>query len=165
MSMDKSYDVGAMKAFSLLDSRRQRMSKQNLSAANFSREIALRLYYSEMCIRITIGDHEQKIMFDDIYGVEVQEPSLDQEEPVLVIHTFANEEFKDKNCCGCSKNTVHKKRVIRQVSLLASSMQIAQEWHRRLLWAIDLKMYRDDSDPHKRKILVLLNPFGGAGAA
>ena len=34
-----------------------------------------------------------------------------------------------------------------------------------MLWAIESKPFVADSDPEKTKILVLLNPFGGAGAA
>ena len=42
---------------------------------------------------------------------------------------------------------------------------MAYEWKRRFLWALENKYYRDDEDPQKRKVLILLNPFGGAGAA
>ena len=70
-NLEKSFDVGAMKSFRLLDSRLQR-STRNSNGSFISDQVALRLYYSEMCIRITIGDHEQKIKFEDIYGVEAQ---------------------------------------------------------------------------------------------
>lgn len=48
---------------------------------------------------------------------------------------------------------------------MASSFDQVAEWRRRLLWALDNKVYRDDEDPRPRRALVLLNPFGGAGAA
>ena len=84
---------------------------------------------------------------------------------ILCIHTFAKENYHEKNCCGCSKSETKSKRVLRETALLASSVELAQEWRRRLLWALENKLYRDDSDPKPRNALVLLNPFGGAGAA
>jgi len=33
------------------------------------------------------------------------------------------------------------------------------------LWALEDKCYEAGLDPPKRKVLVLINPFGGAGAA
>ena len=49
--------------------------------------------------------------------------------------------------------------------MTTSDTTLAHEWRRRILWALENKVYIDDQDPPKRKILVLLNPFGGAGAA
>ena len=89
-----------------------------------------------------------------------------QENAILCIHTFANERYHPKNCCGCSKSSVNlRKRVLRETALLASSFDVAQEWRRRILWALENKVYRDECDPKPRNALVLLNPFGGAGAA
>ena len=51
------------------------------------------------------------------------------------------------------------------VEMASVSNALAVEWQRRLLWALEGKPYREDAEPQKRKILVLINPFGGAGAA
>ena len=42
---------------------------------------------------------------------------------------------------------------------------MGKEYHRRILWALEGNTYREDREPEKPKYLVLLNPFGGAGAA
>ena len=49
--------------------------------------------------------------------------------------------------------------------MASNSNQLAYEWRRKLLYAIEGKQYQAESDPVKRKILILINPFGGAGAA
>lgn len=107
---------------------------------------------------------EIRLDLNDIYAVDVV-TSVNTDSAVLNIYSFAKESKKAKNCCGCTKAKVLTKRVLRQKSLLSSSIDVAKEWHRRLLWALDNKFYHDDYDPEKRKLLVLLNPFGGAGAA
>ena len=74
-------------------------------------------------------------------------------------------DVRKKNCCGCRKKETERKRLLRRTSLLATSLDVANEWRRRLLWALENKMFNDEEDPQKRKVLILLNPFGGAGAA
>ena len=51
------------------------------------------------------------------------------------------------------------------ISLASVSQNLAITWERKLLWALDGKPYSPDIEPEKRKLLVLINPFGGAGAA
>ena len=51
-------------------------------------------------------------------------------------------------------------------SVTAKSKEVATEWRNRILWALEGKYCEDvTKEPHKRKVLVLANPFGGAGAA
>jgi sphingosine kinase len=51
------------------------------------------------------------------------------------------------------------------VSLACESSDLALEWRRRLLWALEKKPFEGEREPDQRKVLVLVNPFGGAGAA
>ena len=41
----------------------------------------------------------------------------------------------------------------------------AAKWRSVLLWAANSDTVKDTGEPDKRKALVLLNPFGGAGTA
>ena len=107
---------------------------------------------------------EIRLELNDIYAVDVV-TSVNTDSAVLNIYSFAKEGIKAKNCCGCTQSQVLTKRVLRQKSLLSNSVIVAHEWQRRLFWALDNKIYQDDCDPKKRKLLILLNPFGGAGAA
>ena len=90
---------------------------------------------------------------------------ISDNQAILCIYTFAREVNREKNCCGCTTQETKSKRVLRETALLATSIELAQEWRRRLLWALESKVYRDECDPKPLKALVLLNPFGGAGAA
>jgi len=105
-----------------------------------------------------------RIEFGDIYGVSLEVPAPDSQEAILHIHSFAHETIRAKNCCGCSKSKKLRQRVVRQTSLLCAT-QTASEWHRRMLWGLAKLPYEHDRDPVKPKLLVLSNPFGGAGAA
>jgi len=49
--------------------------------------------------------------------------------------------------------------------MYAATEALALEWRLRILWALVDKPYKGEEEPYKRKLLVLANPFGGAGAA
>ena len=101
-----------------------------------------------MCARITLPKSEIKIDFNDIYAVQVEQMPHSQDElPILHIYQFPKKDVKTKNCCGCETNTTEQKRVLEKTSLLASSLEVAHEWRRRLLWALENKMFNDDQDP------------------
>ena len=160
--LDVSQDVG-IKGFSLLSNRLRRRGDIN-AMVNQAEPVSIRLFFQESCARLTLNQSEIRIDFDDIYSVAVQKVQ-DAENGILIIRTFANQNYHPKNCCGCSKKVTLRKRVLAETALLANSFEMVSEWRRRLLWALDNKVYRDDEDPRPRRALVLLNPFGGAGAA
>ena len=89
-------------------------------------------------------------------------PSESNNNHILQLHTFAKEEISVRSCCCRRRENRRKHRVI---SLASVSQNLAVTWQRKLLWALDDKPYSPDSEPEQRKILVLINPFGGAGAA
>ena len=81
---------------------------------------------------------------------------------ILQLHTFAREESSVRTCC-CRSNEI--RRNLRVISLASVSQNLAVTWQRKLLWALEGKAYLPDVDPEQRNLLVLINPFGGAGAA
>ena len=121
----------------------------------------LRIYYRDECIRITAEGEERRYSFDDIVGATTSSSEASQNF-LLQLHTFAKEQ-PARGCCGCRSSEV--KRVPKVTSLASISRDLATTWRRKLLWAIEGKPYNEESDPERRKVLVLINPFGGAGAA
>lgn len=70
MGLDTSHDVG-IKGFQLISTRAYKR-RDPADIVDSSMEISIRLYFSEMCARITLQKSEMKIDFNDIYAVEVE---------------------------------------------------------------------------------------------
>jgi len=75
---------------------------------------------------------------------------------------FAVEEVVSGGCCGAN---TEEKRVLRTVTLDFHDEEKAARWRSLLLWTANTQEPKFENEPHKRKALLLLNPFGGAGAA
>ena len=54
---------------------------------------------------------------------------------------------------------------MRVYKMVHQNKALGEEWRRRILWAQQKNAFDANEDPLKRKVCVLVNPFGGAGAA
>jgi len=77
----------------------------------------------------------KSIKFRDIFGVQKSRKLKDTLE-CIEIHSFGKEEMYEGNGCGCRGELTHK-RVLRVMTLQAENVAIANEWERRLLWAME----------------------------
>jgi hypothetical protein len=102
---------------------------------------------------------------DDIVSVH----ESDTDNKLLIITTFANK-LSRKGCC-CTRVQV---RELKEINLLFDNYSTATLLRRSLLWNLNRGVIVDgiviagedpSRDPPRRRVLVLINPFGGAGAA
>lgn len=107
----------------------------------------------------------KEFKFRDIIGV-TQQLRVKGSMHCLDIHTFAREEEFPTSCGCCRSSTATNHRVQRMTILGADNEALANEWRNRILWAaIAYKPYVEGKEPKKRRMMILINPFGGAGAA
>ena len=98
--------------------------------------------------------------FSSIIGVKVENP-IEQRQPgcLLRIVTFAKVTITE-GCC----RSVSTKRQFMTVLVQFRTLQEAEAHRIKILWALEGKEAQAEA-PRARKMLILANPFGGAGAA
>jgi hypothetical protein len=108
-------------------------------------------------------------LHEDLELVDLISLNITHDNNELVFTSFVKESVRTGCCC---KRT--EKRFLNSIVLLYEEIAYAERFRRILLWELNKGVMVNgtiinekvpEQDPPKRKVLVLINPFGGAGAA
>ena len=108
-------------------------------------------------------------MHEDLELNDLISLNITRDNNELVFSTFVKESVRTGCCC-----TRTEKRFLKSIVLLFEEITQAERFRRSVLWELNKGMMVDgtiinekvaEQDPPRRKVLVLINPFGGAGAA
>lgn len=114
----------------------------------------------------TTSPYIETYKFHDILGAEVKDRFLN-------IYIFSKmyehlDEIQKQGCCCCKKVQDPKERSLHSISIFCNSNDEAIEWRNRIIqvaYGGEPSLIYLDHVPEKKKILALLNPFGGMGLA